>query len=67
MKDYRNTTTKVQKKKLTKEEIKERARIRKQQSRQRIKEKYGDEEYKKKRALEAKERRQKKKNIVMID
>jgi hypothetical protein len=43
------------------EQIKEEARIRKQKQRERLKEKYGDEEYKKKRAIEIAEYRKKKK------
>lgn len=46
--------------KKTPEQLKEEARIRKQKQRDKLKEKYGDEEYKKKRALELAEYRKKK-------
>ena len=46
--------------KKTPEQLKEEARIRKQKQRNKLKEKYGDEEYKKKRALELAEYRKKK-------
>ena len=47
--------------KKTDDEIKEAARLRKQKQREKLKEKYGDEEYKKMRAKEIAENRKKKK------
>jgi len=57
--DDMNIKTKHLNKK-TPEQLKEEARIRKQKQRDKLKEKYGDEEYKKKRALELAEYRKKK-------
>ena len=47
--------------KKTPEEIRDNARIRKQQQRERLKEKYGDDEYKKKHAQEISDYRKSKK------
>ena len=50
--------------KKTPEEIRENARIRKQQQRERLKEKYGDDEYKKKHAQEISDYRKSKKETI---
>ena len=67
IKSTENSKTKSNKKivqnkqKKTKEEIREAARIKKQKQRQALREKYGDEEYKKMKAKELAEYRAKKK------
>ena len=61
--DNNNNIIDIKKKHLNKktpEQLKEEARIRKQKQRDKLKEKYGDDEYKKKRALELAEYRKKK-------
>jgi len=55
------------KNKQTDEEKKEKARLRKQKQRENMKEKYGDEEYKKIRAKEIAENRKKNASIQMMD
>ena len=62
-KDQQEKTQIVRGNKLTQEEIREKERIKKQKQRDAIKEKYGDEEYRKMRAEEIARTRQKKKLI----
>jgi hypothetical protein len=50
------------KEKLTKEQIREKDRLRKQEKRESLRKKLGDDEYKKQHAKQIKEQRQKKKN-----